>query len=165
MRILVPQQNRCCLSHSSPPKDWLTYSVPVKGKFFRIFLLLIFPVFIGVGYRHGKLKSSLSWQAGRARQYKGNMEKPTQFPGRLDKVCVFDYDQVGIKISLHLLIHHSLLTLSIWIQLEGLLQVKVFTCIKKSISVDVTVELSQVIGIGASPCNSELLVSICSICT
>lgn len=27
-RILVPNQNRCFLSHSSPPKDWLVNSVP-----------------------------------------------------------------------------------------------------------------------------------------
>lgn len=63
--------------------------------------------------------------------------KPTKFPGRFGKVHIFEYDQVGIKISLHLLINHSLLTLSILIKLEGRLQVKDFACTNTSISVEV----------------------------
>lgn len=75
--------------------------------------------------------------SGTARQYQGKREKPTKCLGRLGKVHVSEYDQVGIKISLHLLINHSLLTLCILIRLEGHLQVKVFACTSKLISVEV----------------------------
>lgn len=66
------------------------------------------------------------------------MEKAAEFPVRLSKVHGFKCDQVGLKISLHLFINHSLLTLRILIKLEGGLQVKVFACINKSISVEIS---------------------------
>lgn len=65
------------------------------------------------------------------------MEKSAEFPVRLSKVHGFEYDQVGLKISLHLFINHSLLTLCIFIELEGGLQVEIFACINKSISVEI----------------------------
>lgn len=66
------------------------------------------------------------------------MEKPAEFPVRLSKVHGFKYCQVGLKTSLHLFINHSLLNLRILIKLEWDLQFKVFACINKSISVEIS---------------------------